>query len=149
MRLVDKPVNLGSIYGRWTVIKPRAERRGRAYYAYCRCSCGNQKLVSEGSLRNGASSSCGCFHKEISTKRLREVKLKHPKPNELPPGVAASRALYKNYKYRAKKLKVNFELSETDFLSLTQRPCYYCDIPPFKQSSFLGLSSQIIYNGVD
>ena len=53
-------------FGRWTVLErtdPPAESKAKrpATYWRCRCECGNEGIVSAGSLRSGSSLSCGCL----------------------------------------------------------------------------------------
>lgn len=58
--------------GRWTIIGPaepvfvgKDRKRFRAWY--CRCDCGTCRIVTEQSLRNGKSQSCGCLAIERAT----------------------------------------------------------------------------------
>lgn len=55
-------INLaGSSFGRWTVIKYAG-----FYRWFCRCRCGEERIVRGGDLRSGDSTSCGCFQKEFA-----------------------------------------------------------------------------------
>lgn len=58
----------GCKFGRWTVLYECEERRNKNIYWHCKCECGNEKDVRGGDLRNGASSSCGCYGKEQTAK---------------------------------------------------------------------------------
>lgn len=49
----------GRKFGQWTV-KSRAESKKGNVYWNCICSCGTQKVVQGGTLKNGDSISCGC-----------------------------------------------------------------------------------------
>lgn len=57
-----------STFGRWTVIGAPEKRRrpdGRsALYWPCRCECGSEMHVCAESLRNGDSTSCGCYRRD-------------------------------------------------------------------------------------
>jgi len=44
-------------------IAPRKAKCGHTYW-YCRCECGNRKIVSGSNLRRGQVRSCGCLQKE-------------------------------------------------------------------------------------
>ena len=59
----------GFKFGRLTVIsraKDRIEPSGKHRIMwYCRCDCGNEKIVCGESLRDGRSTSCGCFRTDI------------------------------------------------------------------------------------
>lgn len=52
----------GKRFGRLIVIK-RAEHTGKRAHWLCRCDCGNEVVVSGTNLRNGNTSSCGCYSK--------------------------------------------------------------------------------------
>lgn len=65
----------GQIFNRWTVIGPPSlgGKNGTTVFWICRCECGTVKPVASGHLKNGASASCGCLHKE----RAAEFATKH------------------------------------------------------------------------
>lgn len=57
----------GQTFGRLTVLE-RADSGTTKYATWvCRCSCGNVKVVRSCHLRSGATTSCGCYHKEIAS----------------------------------------------------------------------------------
>ncbi len=53
----------GQRFGRWVALYP-VEKGKAKYYWHCKCDCGNEKDVLTSSLKNGKSTSCGCFRKE-------------------------------------------------------------------------------------
>lgn len=53
---------LGSKFGRWEVISD--VRQGRK--VLCKCECGSEQHVAIYSLKNGDSSSCGCYRREFT-----------------------------------------------------------------------------------
>jgi hypothetical protein len=59
----------GNTYGRLTVIKRVPNVKGRVAFE-CKCSCGKVTEILAGSLRVGATKSCGCLHSELSGKDL-------------------------------------------------------------------------------
>lgn len=65
-----KPVNprmidmAGKQYGRWTVMA-FDQRKSKASYWFCKCSCGTEKSINGQSLRRGLSRSCGCLNDEV------------------------------------------------------------------------------------
>lgn len=66
----------GNRYGRWTVLREATKeetngRKGGTFWK-CRCDCGNDGVIAGFSLRNGDSSSCGCYNKEMIAKIGRE-----------------------------------------------------------------------------
>lgn len=65
---------IGLVYGRWTVLK-RDSSNPRNYI--CKCECGTVKSVFGGSLKNGASKSCGCLKNEQNKKRFFQQAQEH------------------------------------------------------------------------
>lgn len=65
---------IGKKYGRWTII---AEGSHKHYlntidkHVICKCDCGVIKNISLGSIRQGKSTSCGCYNKEFASKNNR------------------------------------------------------------------------------
>lgn len=58
----------GKTFGRLTVIKrhPQNTKNNKPRWI-CKCECGNDNVVVQGShLSSGHTTSCGCYHKEIS-----------------------------------------------------------------------------------
>lgn len=74
---------IGRIYGRLTVvgldrIEPRiiqttGKQNGWNYYLVCECECGNTCVVSYTDLRRKHTVSCGCYKREQTTKRNKEM----------------------------------------------------------------------------
>jgi hypothetical protein len=66
---------LGKTYGRWTIIDTAARQRyacGRVAIAWlCKCECGTVRRVLDQSLRRGASTSCGCYHREVTRRNAK------------------------------------------------------------------------------
>lgn len=57
---------IGKKFGRLTVIE-RDFSKQRCYYI-CKCTCGKLKSVQGHHLKSGATTSCGCYHKEQASK---------------------------------------------------------------------------------
>lgn len=58
----------GEQFGRWFLVEKIGYWKKHTPIWKCRCICGNEKDVILSSLRNGATKSCGCYHKEILIK---------------------------------------------------------------------------------
>jgi hypothetical protein len=56
----------GQIFGRLTVVSiiDGTCRAGKIKW-FCKCSCGNEKIVAQYNLVNGNTQSCGCIKKEL------------------------------------------------------------------------------------
>lgn len=62
-------INLtGESFGRLTVIERCGSIDGHAAWL-CKCICGNTTVVNGKWLRAGRTTSCGCYHKEMLSKR--------------------------------------------------------------------------------
>lgn len=59
---------LGNKFGRWTVLKEHGILHDTISW-WCKCECGTEREVTGTSLRNGSSSSCGCY----TIERTKEV----------------------------------------------------------------------------
>lgn len=57
-----KPLPNGAKFGRWTVVDSDSGRtKSGQRLALCKCECGNEGQVVAAKLKNGWSTSCGCF----------------------------------------------------------------------------------------
>lgn len=64
---------IGKRFGRFTVISRNGSQKGsHGTFAMwlVKCDCGTEKTVRGCSLRNGEIVSCGCYNREITTKRI-------------------------------------------------------------------------------
>jgi len=62
----------GWTFGRWHVLyRADARRNCPQVLWWCRCECGTERAVLSGSLKNGASRSCGCWNREVLLARWR------------------------------------------------------------------------------
>jgi hypothetical protein len=59
MTMIDR------VFGRWTVIGSAEKAKSGSRRWMCRCTCGSEKPVYERYLIAEASTSCGCFRKEL------------------------------------------------------------------------------------
>ena len=126
----------GSKFGKWTVIKYVETAKRRQTFWECKCECGNSKVVSSNSLRNG-SKSCGCIKKAYACKHLRKD------PHSVVFGNLLAR-----YKNDAIRRGLNFDLTKEEFIELTKQNCYYCDIEPKFKLDYHE-EQTFFYNGVD
>lgn len=60
----------GQKFGRWTALERVIKPNNRNTYWRCQCECGTIKEVMGKNLRNGRSTSCGCYKKEIDSERM-------------------------------------------------------------------------------
>lgn len=67
---------IGNIYGRLTVISRGISKNNHANWL-CKCSCGNEVIVTGSSLRNNKTKSCGCFKNEETKNRFTKHGLKN------------------------------------------------------------------------
>lgn len=65
---VKKELVEGLKFGRWTIIRNLESGKGGNRRVEAECVCGKIKAVYLAHLKNGTSSSCGCFIKEKHTK---------------------------------------------------------------------------------
>lgn len=90
-----------------------------------RCDCGNVRSMVAHLVVYGKNQSCGCLHKERAAQRLRgQTHSRHEH------GESRKNRWFKHYKINASERKLEFTLSETAFLDLCNKPCYYCAANP-------------------
>ena len=58
----------GLRFGRLTVLERATNNKRNGICYLCICDCGRKKIVDVCHLRNGLTTSCGCFHKERARK---------------------------------------------------------------------------------
>lgn len=61
--------NVGRRYGHWLITADAKRVNGDLRYP-CRCDCGEERLVSAITLRNGSSTSCGCMRGDRKGKHV-------------------------------------------------------------------------------
>lgn len=142
---MSKPIDRkGQKFGRLTVLSLvplcSLKTRRRVVFWLCACDCGNLCTTSAVNLKNGHTKSCGCLKKEVMFKR-----------NSLPYGMACFKYKINTYKKRAKKSNIPFNLSNDDFLELSQGDCHYCGIKPTARNRkiYETFNGQFLYNGID
>jgi hypothetical protein len=123
----------GKRFGRLIVIK-RMSNRGIHTYWWCKCDCDREKEICGSSLRNGYTTSCGCYRKEKTSIAV---------------GLSSKKRVYRSYKKGSKKRNFSFELTFEQFLELTQQDCYYCGSKPFNNCNDKKSNGNFIYNGID
>lgn len=83
-RKSTKPQNLiGRRYERLIVVAPAQRPKGKTTRRFwlCRCDCGNEVVLSTAEFNKGAVRSCGCYHREEASERMRKTKTTHGKTN--------------------------------------------------------------------
>lgn len=61
-------IKTGQEFGRWTILNEASRNKHKQRRFKCECNCGTIKIVNMRSLLSGASTSCGCYNKEVITK---------------------------------------------------------------------------------
>lgn len=64
-----KPIPVGTVFLRLTVIGPAEPINGYGGASLVRCSCGVEKVVRNQNLRSGGVQSCGCYARERASER--------------------------------------------------------------------------------
>ena len=124
----------GRKFGRLTVIERSYPNRNEGTVWLCKCECGTEKIIRGHSLRRGLTKSCGCLLKEF---------------HRLNFGLASMHSLIRKYKERARKRKLEFNLTEEQFKEITQKDCYYCGAKPNNIYRQKNCNGDYVYNGLD
>jgi hypothetical protein len=131
--------NLGNQkYENFIVMDDYIQKNGSIYWI-CKCICGNIFQASSQHIRKNIIYSCGC-------KRRRKNGISSYDFN--------AKRKYEQYKIGAKNRGLCFDLTLNEFISITQRNCYYCNSKPsqihvVKYKSELNNNEPFIYNGID
>lgn len=139
----SKPVNrraykaellVGKTIGEWFVKSYQKTKNGTLMFV--KCSCGTEGYRRYETIAYGKSSSCGCKHSEIITKK--QIK---------PDNYSAKLKLYNSYKKSAKHRNLEFDLTFDELLQISQLDCFYCNKIP---SNLINLKhSKYRYSGID
>lgn len=130
---------IGQKFGRLTLLKRIKKKTDRIRVWYlCQCDCGVIKEVLWNGIQAGRTVSCGCYAKEINSKRV--IK---------PFGESSFNSLFYTYKNNAKDRGLAFELNKEQFKEITSKNCHYCEKPPTSSHSKTKRNGNYIYNGID
>ena len=129
---------VGHHYGKLTVLSRAGSTKGGAALWLCHCSCGTEIVRYGGSLRSGATESCGCLRSE----RISDAQ-------KSPYGVSAFNTLIRGMKRGAKQRGYTWDLTSTQVRQLTTQPCYYCGEEPSQGASRVWPNGVYLYNGLD
>ena len=70
-------------FGRLTVVEFSHINKHKQSMWKCLCECGNEVVVNGSHLKNGHTTSCGCFHDELAGTRTRKHGKSNKKENRL------------------------------------------------------------------
>lgn len=70
------PIKQGDRFTR-LVVAGESVRKGKGIFWPCLCDCGSSVIIYTSSLNSGATKSCGCLHREISSAQARGQKTTH------------------------------------------------------------------------
>ena len=87
----------GQRFGRLVVKKFDCLKNG-SYYWICKCDCGNEKSIGSCHFKYGKTSSCGCYNREIVSKRSTKHHLTKTRLFKVWRGMI-DRCYYKSQKY--------------------------------------------------
>lgn len=96
-----------------TAIEPTGEKQFSFNVWMCKCVCGNNVKANSNSLLMGNTKSCGCLRSQ-------------------PPGRSGFKIVWGNYVRDAKRRKLEFNLSEEQFIETITSRCFYCGSAPDK-----------------
>jgi hypothetical protein len=140
----ERPTKIkpGDAFGRLMVIRRVANHANGKPMFLCACRCGTEKTVAGTGLQSGDTKSCGCLKRETSSKHVKTRLRKDY-------GVALAHRVFCHYLDAAKKRGHAFELTKEQFMSFTQRQCYYCGKPPSTVAVRENYFGKFVYNGID
>lgn len=132
----------GQKFGRITFLR-RSTTTHHAYQWEGICDCGTSVLLVPSDAKRGQTVSCGCYQKELLSKRSLDRR-------QYSPRISSARKVWQiSYK--------DGNITFPEFLELSQKNCHYCGIAPYrirnphstKASAFMRDNGDFIYNGLD
>lgn len=66
-----KPMKIGDIFGRLTVLSFHSNLSPKVKFCLCKCSCGTTLEIRYHSVLDGNTQSCGCLHRELISKQMK------------------------------------------------------------------------------
>ena len=73
--MIIENTRFGKLISKEEVPKPADKKTNGRYYR-CECDCGNKNFIAyEQSLKNGNTSSCGCYRKELAKQQIKQTAL--------------------------------------------------------------------------
>ncbi len=121
----------GQRFGKLIAIEPVDRKIKRGVEWRCICDCGKETFAFGGHLRSDYRKSCGC----ISSEKFEET---------------GTNIIFNEYFRKAKKRKLDFDLSFLEFKDFIKGHCHYCGIEPSSIRKAQGRDKiQIIWNGID
>jgi hypothetical protein len=145
--LVGQKFNFLTVIGR----SDKRDKGSHRVYWLCKCDCGNTTEVATTYLKNGRIKSCGCLKKYKSQTLLRDYMKDYSKELRLTHGenYPEQNELYKAYRNSARRRKIEFKLSKSDFFSFLDKPCYYCGREKSNKHKVRNKEEYYEYNGID
>ena len=61
-----REINIGDVFGDWTIIDLNCESRNKARYVKCRCKCGVEKEVILSGLLHNKTTCCKSWHRKTN-----------------------------------------------------------------------------------
>jgi hypothetical protein len=125
----------GQVFSNLTALNFKRDH-GRTFWK-CQCKCGTIRFFRGDALTSGRRKSCGCLRSEQAYLMER--------------GSVGLKCLFGDYKYRAKKRGLQFDLNLSQFKDLTSQNCFYCGIEPYQISASSSQYEHTLYkyNGLD
>ena len=147
--IIDPRYDLtGQVFGRLTVIQvthiPHGSKKGRKGWE-CKCECGNLTYLTYSTLYNGSTTSCGCFLRECSARKIREYAARRTDP---------ARRIADPWKVDFAKCKRSigssreWALTLEQYIRLVTDVCYYCGTQPEQIARGVGMG-HLRRNGID
>lgn len=68
-----KPLPLGLVVNKLTILDEVLSTEKGRRYVYCRCECGSQKVIRYDQLKSGKVKSCGCLLSSKSKSQIEKM----------------------------------------------------------------------------
>lgn len=132
-------------FGRLVAIRSTGEVGSGGTKWECICDCGQTAYVRIGLLTSGNTKSCGCLAKDVRA-YYRE---KFNEDRRLPSGESTCRSVYNEYRISARRRKIDWNISLSEFRSVIVQSCHYCGAEPSSVRIQKGYYGEFTFSGID
>lgn len=112
------------------------DQRGRKFF-FCKCICGNTKIIQGSLITSGNTKSCGCRVQRAANLR------------RLPNNGGVINQIILGYKRHAERRGFKWELNYSDVVDIIKKPCFYCGQKKSNIKVTKNCKDGFKYNGID
>lgn len=153
--MIQTQIKIGEKYNKLTIIDILLDNKNKEKHKVrCICDCGTECIRNLRCVKRGLSKSCGCLSIQWQkSSEFKEMQKKSSKlgadATRLPTGISSFNKIFQVYQSGARKRRLSFELTKSEFTTLINDNCFYCGITPSQRTFDKKRNGNYVYNGID